>query len=69
MELSGVVLLVSTTSGKLPEWYIVHVPLLGIVHGKMYHGLHKDEIDSECYIVDDCKTNILLKLCILLLVM
>ena len=39
----------ATNSGKLPEWYMIHVPLLGIVHGKMYHGLHNDEIDSGWY--------------------
>ena len=30
-------------SGKLPEWYMIHIPLLGIVYGKMCHVLHDDE--------------------------
>ena len=29
--------------------YMFHVPLLGIVHRKMYHGSLNDEIDSGWY--------------------
>ena len=37
----------ATISGKLPEWYMIHKPLLSIVYGKMYHGLHNDKMDYE----------------------
>ena len=39
----------ATISGKLPGWDMIHITLLGIVHGKMYHGLHNDDIDSGWY--------------------
>ena len=29
-------------SGKLTEWKMIHIPILGIVYGKMYHGPYND---------------------------
>ena len=37
----------ATISGKLPEWYMIRIPLLGIVYGKMYHGLHNDKLTVD----------------------
>ena len=30
-------------SGKLPEWYMIHIPLLAIAYGKMCHCQHIDK--------------------------
>ena len=29
---------------RLKDWYMIHIPLQGIVYGKMHYGLHNDEI-------------------------
>ena len=45
----GVVKSGAAISGKLPKWDMIHIPLLAIVYGKMYHDIIMVKTDSGRY--------------------